>query len=39
MYISTDLENDMKIVILDASNANPGDLSWDIMKQYGDVTI
>ena len=29
----------MKIVILDASNANPGDLSWDIMKQYGDVTI
>ena len=29
----------MKIVILDASNANPGDLSWDIIKQYGDVTI
>ena len=39
MYISTDMENDMKLVILDASNANPGDLSWDIMKQYGDVTI
>ncbi len=29
----------MKIVILDASNANPGDLSWDIMNRYGDVTI
>ena len=29
----------MKIVILDAANANPGDLSWDIMNRYGDVTI
>ena len=29
----------MKIVILDGYAANPGDLSWDEMKQLGDCTI
>lgn len=29
----------MKIVVLDGSNANPGDLSWDILNQYGKVTV
>lgn len=28
-----------KIVILDAYTANPGDLSWDALKQFGDVVI
>ena len=27
----------MKIVILDGHALNPGDLSWDFLKQYGDV--
>lgn len=29
----------MKIVILDASALNPGDLSYDCIRQFGDVTI
>ena len=29
----------MKIVILDGYTLNPGDLSWDGLKQFGDVTI
>lgn len=29
----------MKIVILDGSALNPGDLSYDVLKQFGDVTI
>lgn len=29
----------MKIVILDGYSINPGDLSWDILKQYGEVTV
>jgi glycerate dehydrogenase len=29
----------MKIVILDGYTLNPGDLSWDALKQLGDVTI
>ena len=29
----------MKIVILDGYSINPGDLSWDILKQYGDITV
>ena len=29
----------MKIVILDAYAANPGDLSWDALKALGDLTI
>jgi len=29
----------MKIVILDGYTENPGDLSWDKIKQLGDVTI
>ncbi len=28
-----------KIVILDAFAANPGDLSWDFLKQYGELTV
>ena len=27
------------IVILDAFAANPGDLSWDFLKQYGELTV
>lgn len=29
----------MKIVILDAYTTNPGDLSWDWLSQYGEVTV
>ena len=29
----------MKIVILDAHTANPGDLSWDFLNKYGEVTV
>lgn len=29
----------MKIVNLDAHTTNPGDLSWEQFKKYGDVTI
>lgn len=29
----------MKIVILDGYSINPGDLSWDILKQYGEITV
>jgi len=29
----------MKIVVLDGYTLNPGDLSWDGLKQIGDVTI
>jgi glycerate dehydrogenase len=29
----------MKIVILDAYTANPGDLSWDGLQAIGDVTV
>lgn len=29
----------MKIVMLDAYTTNPGDLSWDFLNDYGDVTI
>lgn len=29
----------MKIVILDGSALNPGDLSYDCIRQFGDVTI
>lgn len=29
----------MKIVILEGNAVNPGDLSWDILKQFGDVTV
>ena len=27
----------MKIVILDGKALNPGDLSWDFLKQFGNV--
>ena len=29
----------MKIVILDGYTENPGDLSWDALRQYGELTI
>lgn len=29
----------MNIVILDSHAANPGDLSWDFLKKYGEVTV
>lgn len=29
----------MKIVILDAYATNPGDLSWDWLSEYGEVTV
>lgn len=29
----------MKIVVLDGYGLNPGDLSWDALKELGDVTI
>ena len=29
----------MRIVMLDAYTTNPGDLSWDFLNEYGDVTI
>lgn len=29
----------MKIVILDGYTVNPGDLSWDAIKELGDVTV
>ena len=29
----------MKIVVLDGRALNPGDLSYDVLKQFGDVTL
>ena len=29
----------MKIVVLDGYTENPGDLSWDALKELGDVTV
>ena len=29
----------MKIVILDGSAVNPGDLSWNCFEQFGDITV
>ena len=29
----------MKLINLDASALNPGDLSWDVLNQFGDVTL
>ena len=29
----------MKIVILDGYTANPGDLSWDGLREMGDLTV
>lgn len=29
----------MKIVILESKAVNPGDLSWDVIRQFGDVTV
>ncbi|MCR5090228.1 MAG: D-2-hydroxyacid dehydrogenase [Oscillospiraceae bacterium] len=29
----------MKIVILDGYTENPGDLSWDSLKEFGDLTV
>ncbi len=29
----------MKIVVLDGYTENPGDLSWDALKRYGELTV
>ena len=29
----------MKIIVLDGKAVNPGDLSWDCFKDFGDVTV
>lgn len=29
----------MKIVVLDGYTENPGDLSWDALKEFGDLTV
>ena len=29
----------MKLINLDAGALNPGDLSWDVLKQFGQVTL
>lgn len=29
----------MKLINLDASALNPGDLSWDVLNQFGEVTL
>lgn len=29
----------MKIVVLDGYTLNPGDLTWDAMEQYGELTV
>ena len=29
----------MKIVILDAFTANPGDLSWDGLREFGELEV
>lgn len=29
----------MNIVVLDGYSANPGDLSWDALKEYGELTV
>ena len=28
----------MKLVVLDGYTENPGDLSWDALKEFGDLT-
>ena len=29
----------MKIVVLDGYTENPGDLSWDALRAFGEVTV
>ena len=29
----------MKIVVLDGYTENPGDLSWDAFKEFGEITV
>ena len=29
----------MKLVVLDGYTENPGDLSWDVLRQFGDMTV
>lgn len=33
------MEKKLKIVVLDGHAANPGDLSWEPFKEFGDVTL
>jgi len=37
--IKLEINNEMKIVVLDGYTLNPGDISWDGLKTLGDVTI
>jgi glycerate dehydrogenase len=39
MLLSGDKSNIMKIVVLDGYTLNPGDLSWDGLKQLGELTV
>ena len=38
-YITYKGDIQMKIVVLDGYTENPGDLSWDEMKKYGELTV
>lgn len=40
-YLKTKYEedNDLKIVILDGYTENPGDLSWDALAEFGELTV
>ena len=29
----------MKIVVLDGYTENPGDLSWDALKEFGELVV
>ena len=29
----------MKIVVTDGHSTNPGDLSWDVLKEFGEVEV
>jgi glycerate dehydrogenase len=39
LIIKFELTNSMKIVILDGFTLNPGDLSWDGLKQFGELVV
>ena len=36
-YFKRKVSTNMKIVVLDGYTENPGDLSWDALKELGDV--
>lgn len=33
------MKRSMKIVILDGYSVNPGDMSWDALSAFGEVTV